>query len=149
MGQDGQGLAFTVLAGQFVVQLPARFVAFEEELGCQGEGPAQMGVADLFAGGSEFLAIRFLDAGDQAAIGGKVLNPGETVDVLDLVKQVEGIDPTHAGDALEQGIGGGVMLLGVGDDILLQHRQHPVVGVDHIQIGGHGHPHRRLAEPLQ
>jgi len=149
MGQDGQGLALAVLAGQLAVQLPARFVALEEELGCQGEGPAQMGVADLLAGGAEFLAIRFLDAGGQSAIGGKVLNPGETVDVLDLVKQVESIDPAHAGNAFEQGIGSGVMLLGVGDDILLQYRQHPVVGIDHIQIGGHGHPHRRLVEPLQ
>ena len=94
-------------------------------MGCQGEGPAQMGVADLLAGGAEFLAIGFLDAGDQSTIGGKVLNPGETIDVLDLVKQVEGIDPAYAGDALEQGIGSGVMLLGVGDDILFEDLQHP------------------------
>lgn len=95
LGQDGQGFALAVLAGQFNVQLPARFVAFEEELGCQGEGPAQMSVADLFAGGAEFLAMRFLDAGDQAATGGNTLNLGERVNALDLVKHVVGIDPAQ------------------------------------------------------
>jgi len=79
-----------------------------------------MGVADLPAAAAVFLAVGFLDALDQAAIGGEILNPGKTADVLDLIEQVEGIDPAHAGDALQEGICSRVMLLGVGNDVLFE-----------------------------
>jgi len=147
--QDGERLAFAVFANQFVVELPARFVAFEEQLRSQGKGSAEMGVADLLAAATVFFAVGFLGAGDQAAIRSKVLDPGKAVDVLDLVEHVEGIDLSHAGNALEQGIGHRVMLIGATDDILLQHRQYPVVGIDHVEVGGHGHAHRGLVKPLQ
>lgn len=74
-----------------------------------------MGVADLPAIAAVFLAVGFLGALDQAAIGGKILNPGKAADVLDLIEQIEGIDPAHAGDALQEGISGRVMLLCVGN----------------------------------
>ena len=147
--QDGKRLAFAVFPHQLVVELPARFVAFEEQLRSQGKGPAEMGVADLLAATAVFLAVGFLGAGDQAAIGGEILNPGKAADVLDLIEQIEGIDPAHAGDALQEGISSRVMLLCVGNDVLFEDGQHPVIGVDHVEIGGHGHAHRGIVEPIQ
>ena len=147
--QDGERLAFAVFAHQLVVELPARFVAFEEQLRSQGKGPAEMGVADLFAAAAVFLAIGFLGAGDQAAIGGEILNPGKAADVLNLIEQIEGIDPAHAGDALQEGISSRVMLLCVGNDVLFEDGQDPVIGVNHVEIGGHGHAHRGIVEPIQ
>jgi len=40
-----------------------------------------MGVTDLFASTAVFFAIGFLGAFDQAGGGGKILYPGETVDI--------------------------------------------------------------------
>jgi hypothetical protein len=61
---DGQGLALAVLVGQFAVQLPAGFIAFEKKLRSLGKCPAQVRVAYLFTGVAIFFAIGFLGAFD-------------------------------------------------------------------------------------
>jgi len=49
VGEDRQGLRFTVFTGE-PFEIPfGRFVALEEKHRCLGEGPLEMGVADFFA----------------------------------------------------------------------------------------------------
>ncbi len=62
------------------------WVGPEKEGGRFGEGPLQVDVADLAAGGAKALAGGLLGALDQTGIGSEVLHPGEAVDVVDLIE---------------------------------------------------------------
>ena len=48
VGQDGKGFGFAVFMSKPLQVLFPWFVAFEEQDGCFGESPLEMGVADLF-----------------------------------------------------------------------------------------------------
>ena len=149
MGQDGKGLALAMPADDLLHVPLAPLVTLEKELGCLGKCPAKVGIADLPAGSAILLAIGLPGAFDEPAVGGEVLDPREAVDILYFIEQVQGNDPAHAGDGLEQAIGGGIMPLGTLDDLPLQHRQDLVIGIDHVQVGCHRHPDRRVVEPFQ
>src|SRR5262249_15963346 len=51
-----------------------------------GEGPLELGVADLLAREAGALARRLLGTLDQPAIGHEILHPGEAGDVLELIQ---------------------------------------------------------------
>ena len=98
VGQDGQGLGLAVLLLQALpIALSLRVVAQEHDSGF-GEGPLQVDVADLGAGGAITLAGRLLGALDEPGVGDEVLDPGEAVDLADLVEDDQGedlSDPRH------------------------------------------------------
>ncbi len=48
MGQDGKGFGLAVFMSKPLQILFPWFVAFEEQDGCLGESPLEMGVADFF-----------------------------------------------------------------------------------------------------
>ena len=48
VSEDREGLGFTMFTGEPFEKLFAWFVAFEKKYGGFGEGPLEMGVADLF-----------------------------------------------------------------------------------------------------
>ncbi len=62
VGQDREGLGFAVFTGKPFEILFAGLVAFEEEDGGLGEGPLEMGVADLLTVGAVFFPVGFFDA---------------------------------------------------------------------------------------
>jgi hypothetical protein len=101
MCQYRQCLALAVFflsAGQICL---ARRMAAEEQHRRFGEGPLEIGIADLRAGGAIPLPRRFLGAFDQAAIGHKILDPRETGDIMDLVEQDQTQNLANAGDGWE------------------------------------------------
>ena len=61
----------------------------EEQDGGFRKGPLEMGIADLGAGRAQAFPGGFLGTFDQAAIGDKILDPGEAVDIMDFVEQHE------------------------------------------------------------
>jgi hypothetical protein len=117
MGEDGQGLALAVVllqAGQ--VFLPHRLSPEEQDRGF-GEGPLEVGVANFCPRGPLTLARRFFGALDQPAIGDELLDPWETVDVMNLIAQHQTEDlanPWHRAQPVE---GVGVMLFGGVDNV--------------------------------
>ena len=89
MSQDGQGFSFTVLSLQFVVEsLAVRVTPQEKNRGFR-EGPFEVGVADLLAGGSQALSSGFLGAFDKPAVGDEILDTREAFDVVNLVENDE------------------------------------------------------------
>ncbi len=86
MRQDRQCLALAVFflsAGQLFL---ARRIGAEEQDRRFGEGPREICMADLRAGGAIPLPRRCLGACDQAAIGHKILDPREASDIMDRVE---------------------------------------------------------------
>lgn len=57
VGQNGKSLALAVFVGDLLQVSLSSLVALEEKLRRFRERPAEMGIADLFAGGAIFLAI--------------------------------------------------------------------------------------------
>jgi hypothetical protein len=112
MSQDGQGLGGTMFPGQFI---PAgyclRISAEEKDCGF-GEGPFQMGIADLLSGGAHDLSCRFLRALYESAVGGKVLYPGKTVDIMDLIEDDQAQDSSNPWNGSDAEIGIGIIDLG-------------------------------------
>src|SRR5262244_1047072 len=94
----------------------SRRIIPEEEDRRFGERPLEMGIADFSAGGAGTFPRRFLGALDQTAIGGKLLHPRETVDLMDFVAQHEAEALADARHRWQQIQGMGVMGLGRFDD---------------------------------
>jgi len=92
VGQHGQGLSFPVFAFELGKEFFAFRISSEEEAGGFGEGPFEMGVSDLFPGGSVFFPCGFLDGLDQSAIGGELLDASKSGDIVDLIEDDEGQD---------------------------------------------------------
>ena len=67
-----------------------------------GEGPLQMGIADLVALGTVTLADRLGLALDQAAIGSELLDRIKAIDVADLIQDREREDTANAVNGPEQ-----------------------------------------------
>ena len=112
MREHRQRLAFPMFflqAGQIL--LACKMVAEEADRRF-GEGPLEICIANLRAGGAIALPRRFLGAFDQAAIGHKILDPREAGDIMDLVEQHQTQNLADAGDGLEPVQGLCVVLLG-------------------------------------
>ena len=102
MGQDRQRLALAVFFLQAGQILLARRIVAEEQHRRFGEGPLEIRIADLRAGGAVALPRRFLGALDQAAVGHEILDPREAGDIMHLVEQHQAQNLADAGDGLEQ-----------------------------------------------
>ena len=102
MGQDGQCLPLAVSSGKFLHIGLRLGIASEKEDSRLGEGPLQMCIADLGTGRTIGFPCRFGLAFNQTGIGGEVLHPGETSDIVDFVEDDQTDDHADAGDRLEQ-----------------------------------------------
>src|SRR3954452_19700969 len=67
--QDGQSLALPALRRLLLLPALGPFAGPQKQAGGLGEGPAQVGVADLLAPGAQFLAGRFMQAAYQPGVG--------------------------------------------------------------------------------
>ena len=87
VGEHGERFGFAVLVFEFgEVHFPWLTLA-DKEHGGFGKGPAQMHVADLFAGDPEPFAVGFFRALDQTTIRHKILYAREAGDVLNLLEE--------------------------------------------------------------
>ena len=125
--EDRQRLSLSVLALELFEQALTFGVFSKEQDGGLGEGPLEMGVADLPPARAETLAGGFPGALDEAGVGGEVLDRGEAVDVVDLVEDRQGEDLADAGQGLEMEEAAGVVLLDGLDDVQLELANEPVV----------------------
>ena len=74
------------------------FVSSQEETSGFGEGPLKVDVADFVVFGAGLFPGGFSRAFDQAGVGDEVLDPGEAMDIVDLVEEDEGEDLSDSGD---------------------------------------------------
>ena len=85
MREHRQCLAFPMFflqAGQ--IFLPCRIGAQEQHRRF-GKGPLEIRIPDLRAGRAVAFARRFPGTLDQAAVGDEILDPGEALDVMDVI----------------------------------------------------------------
>src|SRR4030042_2874396 len=90
VGENREGLGFTVFTGEPFEIFLGGLVALEEKNGSLREGPFEMSVTDLFATGSVFFALGLFDALDQTAVGDEILDRREAADRFDLVGDNQG-----------------------------------------------------------
>jgi len=112
----------------------ARGIVLEEEHGGFGEGPFEMGVADLLAAVTLSLPGGFFGALDQPGIGSEVLNPGEAVDLVDFIEHDHGEDWPDAMDRSEKHQRVGVMMFGVFQDMAFQAPLEMIDVVDQLEV---------------
>jgi len=105
-------------------------------------------MADCGARGARAFPGRFLGAFDETAIGGAILPPRETVDLMDVVEQHEAEDLAEAGHRWQQIQGMGVMVRGSFDDGEFDVTQQLIVVGDEREIHGNALVHRRIGQAL-
>jgi hypothetical protein len=80
VGEDGERFSLSVLALQPLLVLHSLGIGAKEEDGGLGEGPLEVGVADLSPGPAGPFSGRLVGARDEAGVGAEVLDPLEAVD---------------------------------------------------------------------
>jgi hypothetical protein len=148
MGQHGQGVAFVMCFLQTgEVWLRWRMVSQKQDRGFR-KGPFEVGIAALGARGAQAFAGGFLGPFDQTALGGKILYPGEAVDIMDFVAQHEAEDVADAGHGLQQIQGVGVMMFGGVDEGAFDVAKQLIVVGDAHEIHCDALVHRRIGKAL-
>ena len=97
MGQHRQGFPLSLFFREAREVLLARRIVAQAQDGGFGERPREVGIADLLARSSIAFASRFFRTRDEAAIGHERLDPGEAVDIVDLIEQHQGQDLADPG----------------------------------------------------
>jgi hypothetical protein len=101
-GEHAECFAATVPFAHAVHEsLPLR-IAVQESDGGLGEGPLQIGVADLTPTTADLLAARRMFGLHEAAVRAEVLYTGEPLDRMDFIEDREREDPADAGNGVEQ-----------------------------------------------
>ncbi len=137
VGEDREGLGFTVLMGKPLEVLFPRLVALEEKHRCLGESPLEVSVTDLFTTGAVFFAVGFFDALNQTAVRDEILDSGEAPDGFDLVEKDQAEDSADTRNGLKQGIGSQIVFFRTGNDIPFELGQDVVIGFNHFQVDSH------------
>jgi hypothetical protein len=148
MSEDGEGFGFTVFLLDAPFELHSFGVPSEEEDGGFGEGPLEVGIADFLSRRAVTFAGGFFGALDEPGVGGEVLNPGESLDVLNLVENDEGEDGTDAVDGSQEIKGVGVVPPGDAEDVAFEVPYHTVEVIDEIEIGLDASSNARVGELL-
>jgi hypothetical protein len=112
-----------------------RLAGAQEQGGRLGEGPLEVGVADLVPSGAFLLAGRLVGAAHQPGVGQELAGGAEAADVVDLVEQDQGQDGADAGDRAQPLVGLRVVHLGRPRQVQLQGTDLLVVGADQGQVG--------------
>jgi hypothetical protein len=106
----------------------------QEQYRSFGEGPLEVGVADLLTPSSIAFTSGLFRTFDETAIGDEFLHAGEAADIMDFVEQHEGqdlADPWDRAQALE---GLHIVLFGGLHDRPLKVREQAVVVVDQREV---------------
>ena len=120
LGEDGSGLAGAVFfLESSEVLLTCRMVPQKQD-GSFGKGPFQVCVTDRGPRGSVPFACGFLRTFDQTAIGDKILDPREALDIMNFREQDQAEDLANPGDGLQAVEGLGIVLFGCFHDRQLQ-----------------------------
>jgi len=134
MGQNTQRLCLAVLPCQFLSVFDRLRIPPEEKNRSFREGPLQMGIADLLPGGAEFLSSRLFRGFHQSAVRDKILDPGETVNVMNLIEDDQTKDSSNTGDRAQTEIGIRVMNLRNKRQFMFKTQQQLVVVVQKRKI---------------
>jgi hypothetical protein len=134
MRQDRQGLALSRFLRQAREVFLARRVVTEEQDGGFGEGPREVGLADLLAGGAVAFAGGVFGALDEAARGDTCLPPWETAAVMALIPQPEREDFAAAWDRAQPVEGLCIMFLCRPHEIPLEVSQPAVVSIKQGEV---------------
>lgn len=145
-GQNAQSLALGMFLSEALEIVLSGLVVVEEADGGLTEGPFEVDVSDLVAGGAGFLSVRFFAALDEARIGREGLDGGEAGDVTDLVEQREAENLAHAADGSEAAEVVRIMDVGLAEDGALELRDEAVIVVDEGEIGVEVCPNGRIVE---
>jgi hypothetical protein len=113
------------------------------------DGPRERGMAHFCARSPVACASRGLGTRDQAAVGDKILDAGETRDGMDRIPPHEAQEFANAGHRMEQVDRLGLVRLRRVDDGSLQVAEALIVGVDQRQISGQALLDRRVGKPLR
>jgi hypothetical protein len=148
MGQDRERFALAVFFLESGEILLACGVIPQEEDRRFREGPCERGMANVRARGPVAFAGRFFGTRDQAAVGDKILDAGETRDGMDLIQQDEAQDVANPGHRLEQVYRLGIVRLGGFDDVSLQGAEKMVIVANQRQVHCHAFLDRRVGKPL-
>src|SRR5262249_1054467 len=97
--QDRQGLALAPLGRLLVLPLLGPLAGAREGAGGLGEGPPQMGVADLLAAGAQLFASRLVGATHQPGVRQELARRLEATDGMRLVQQDQRQYLADAGNA--------------------------------------------------
>jgi hypothetical protein len=148
VGEDGERFSLAVFADQAAVIVLGLFVYPEEETGCLGECPLEVVVSDLGVLGAELFSCRLSGAFDEAAVGDKILDPGEAPDVVDFVEEDEAKDLPHPWDTPEQVPAVDIVSLGAFFDVALELTEEVVVEVEQLKIDLDAFANRGIREAV-
>jgi hypothetical protein len=148
VSQDGQGVPLAVLFLYAGEPLLAGRMVPQEQHGGVGEGPREVGVPDLRAGGPLALTGRCLDTRDEAARRNAVLHPGKTADIMACIEPHQGHDLPHARDGAPPVEGLGRMLCGALPDRQGQAAESLVVVGDPCSVDCEALLHSWVGPPL-
>ena len=110
MGENAESFSFPMFLSESRKQFLTAGI-FSKEKDCSfGECPFEMNVTDLFAAEAEFLACRFFGAFDESAVGGEILNAGESGDVMDFINDGQSQNLADSGDGTQAMKHIGIML---------------------------------------
>ena len=107
----------------------------KEANGGLAEGPLEMDITDLVAGGAGLLSVGLLAAFDEASIGGEGLDGGKAGDVTDFVEEGEAKDLTHTSDGSEAAEVIRVVNAGLAEDGAFELGDEAVIVIDEGEIG--------------
>jgi len=94
--EDGERLSLAMLSFQALAPF-FDFIAFpQHQHGRLAESPAKMGILDLSVAGSSSLAAGLIRTFHETHVGGEVLYPRETIDVVNFIEDGHGQDLSHA-----------------------------------------------------
>ena len=134
VGEDGERLALTVLALQALLVLHPLGVGAQEEDGGFGEGPLEVGVADLAGAVAGALAGGLVGAPDETGVGAEVLDSLEAVDGLDLVEDDQGEGRSDPRDGAQESQGLRVMAAGRALDVPAETFQEAAEVIDELDV---------------
>jgi hypothetical protein len=100
VGEDRERFGFAVFVFKFSKIRFPRLALAEEEHDGFGKGPAEMDVANLFAGRAQSFAVGFFGTLDQATIRDEILHARKARDILNLIQNHQCQNLADPGDGL-------------------------------------------------
>ena len=134
MSHDGQRLGLSMFFLESGTIYLCIIVSSQEEDDGFGEGPLEVDVSDLSTGAALFLSCRFLCGFHKPAVGGKILNFGESLDVVDFVEDAKAENTSYSGNRANSEVGIGVMLFGKRGYLIFELREDGVVVIEEIKV---------------
>ena len=110
------------------------FVSSQEQDDCLGESPFEVDVSDLSSRASHFLPGRVLGGFYEPAVGGEVLDFGESLDVVDFVEYGKTENTSYSRNGANSEVGIVIMLFGERGYFLFELRKYGVVVIEKVEV---------------